>query len=172
MGIHYTMLAIQAKENKGTPKMNVFFFRTLPESGGGEAPARILWPFFYHVLVSKIGNFVPKTLYICMFFGHVCHHYHQNYHHNYHCNRHYHHRHFFCHTRKTSFLTSEKEDQVARIGGGGGRGNCPKENILFLMSCSLSRPKWDTFLSPFPEMQEEDLFFFTLIIPGFTVTYS
>ena len=89
----------------------------LPESGGGEALARICWPFFYHVIVPKIGKCLPKTLYICMFFGHFCHHYHQNYHHNYHCNRHYHHRHFFCHTRKTSFLTSEKEDQVARIGG-------------------------------------------------------
>ena len=35
--------------------------------GGGEALARIFWPFFYHVIVPKIGNFLPKTLYICMF---------------------------------------------------------------------------------------------------------
>ena len=54
-----------------------------------------------------------------MFFGNFCHHYDQNYHHNYHCNRHYH-QYFFCHTRKTLFLTSEREDQVARIGGMGG----------------------------------------------------
>ena len=58
-----------------------------------------------------------------MLFGHFCHHYHQNYHHNYHCNRHYHNWYFFCYTCKTSFLTAEKEVQVAPNGGRGGEGN-------------------------------------------------
>ena len=43
-------------------------------------------------------------------------------HHNCHWNHHYHHQNFFGHTHKTTFLTSKKEDQVARNGGkGGGR---------------------------------------------------
>ena len=49
----------------------------------------------------------------------------------------------FGHTRKTLFLTSKKEDQVARIGvmGGGGVrgfGQCPKENVFFLLMSSLT----------------------------------
>ena len=55
-----------------------------------------------------------------MFFSHNYHQNYHDYHHNYHCNHHYHHRDFFGHTRKTLFLTSKKEDQVARIGGMGG----------------------------------------------------
>ena len=47
----------------------------------------------------------------------------------------------FGHTRKTSFLTSKKEDQVARIrvrgGGVRGLGQCPKENGFFLLRSSL-----------------------------------
>ena len=57
---------------------------------------------------------------ICMFF---CHHYHQNYHNFYHIiviiiiiiNGT-----FFRHTRKTLFDVRKKDDQVARIEGGGG----------------------------------------------------
>ena len=50
--------------HKGTPPAKKNFFRALPEKGGG--PARIVWPFFYHVLVPKIGKDLPRTLYICM----------------------------------------------------------------------------------------------------------
>ena len=42
--------------NTSQEKKNVFF-RAISEKGGGEAPARIFWTFFYHVLVPKIGNF-------------------------------------------------------------------------------------------------------------------
>ena len=49
----------------------------------------------------------------------------------------------FGHTRKTSFLTSKKEDQVARIGVRGGglgdSGNARKKTFFFLRMSSLTR---------------------------------
>ena len=36
---------------------------------GGALP-ELFWPFIKHVLVPKIGNLLPKTLNICMLFGH------------------------------------------------------------------------------------------------------
>ena len=74
--------------------------------------------------------FIQNSL--CLFFGNFCHHYHQHYHHNYDCNHHYHHWYFFCHTRKTSFLTSEKEVQVARKRGRGNSGNARKKTFIFM----------------------------------------
>ena len=51
------------------------------------------------------------------------------------------HWHFFCHMRKTLFLTSEKEDQVARIRGMGGDnlGNARMKTFIFLVRCSLKK---------------------------------
>ena len=69
---------------KGTPHKKNVFFRALPEKGGGEAHAQIFWTFFYHVLVPKIGIFLPKTLTICMLFGHFLLSLSSNYHHYYH----------------------------------------------------------------------------------------
>ena len=69
-------------------KKNVYF-RTLPESGGGEAPARIFWPFFY----TKISKFVIKSYNVYMFFGHCglqFHKYYHHHHHKYHFNHHHH----------------------------------------------------------------------------------
>ena len=78
----------------------------------------------------KLVNFYPKTLYNCMFFGNFCHNYHKIYYHNYHCNR---------HTRKTSFLASKKEVQVARNGGEGEviRAMLERKNFS-CVRCSLS----------------------------------
>ena len=83
-----------------------------------------------------------------MFFSHFCHNHHQNYqnyHHNYHCNHHYHHQKKISVIRaKRRFWRPKKEDQVARIGvrGGGFRwfGQCPKENVFFLLMSSLIFP--------------------------------
>ena len=76
-----------------------------------------------------------------MFFSHFWHHYHQNYHHNYHCNHHWY---FFCHMRKTLFLTSKKEVQVARKRG---RGNLGNFVLYFRMSkttfCAYDRQNSD-----------------------------
>ena len=58
--------------------------------------------------------------------------YDQHYHHNYYCNHHYHHWYFFCHTRKTLFLTSEKEVQVARKRGRGNSGNAQNKTFIFM----------------------------------------
>ena len=46
--------------------------------------ARIFLTFFHHVLVPKIGNLLPKTLKICMLFGHFLLSLSSKYHHNYH----------------------------------------------------------------------------------------
>ena len=85
---------------------------------GGEAPARILWPFFYHVLVPKIGIFLPKTLNICKF-GNFLLSLSSKLPSLLSLDRHYHNWHFFCHTRKTSFLTFEKKRyKLPKMGGG------------------------------------------------------
>ena len=87
-----------------------------------------------------------------MFFSHFCHNYHQNYqnyHHNYHWNHHYHHQKNFGHTRKTSFLTSKKEDQVARIGvmggGLGDSGNAWKKTFFLLISSLTTKIDLDIY---------------------------
>ena len=77
---------------EGTPPETMFpFGHWHCPKRGGEAPARIFWPFFlYHVLVHEIGNLIPKTLIFVCYLVIFCHLYDQNYHHNYHCNRHNH----------------------------------------------------------------------------------
>ena len=61
----------------------------------------------------------------------------------------------FGHTRKTSFLTSKKEDQVARIGVRGGEGGfrwfgqCPKENVFLPLTPSLIFKRYCSSYSTF-----------------------
>ena len=83
---HYLFLKFHISLGRRPKKKNVYFW-ALPESGGGEAPARIFWPFFYSIVGPKNNQFLLKSHNICMFFGHVLHHYHQN--HLYH-NQNYH----------------------------------------------------------------------------------
>ena len=95
-------------------KKKMFSFGHCPKGGGGGGGrplSEFFVPFFYHVIVPKIGKFLPKTLYICMFFGNFCHHYHQNHHHNYHCNRHYNHMHFSVIRAKRRFWRPKKRYQ-------------------------------------------------------------
>ena len=98
-------------------------------------------PLFLPSNSPSNGNFLLKLHSNCMFFSHFCHNYHQNYHnyhHNYHCNHHYHHQKKIGHTRKTSFLTSKKEDQVAQIGvrgGGLGDSNNARKKTFFFYGC-------------------------------------
>ena len=53
--------------HKGTPTEKKCFLSGM--GGGGPWPI-FLDNLFYHVLVLEIGNFLPKTLNICMLFGH------------------------------------------------------------------------------------------------------
>ena len=87
---------------------------------GGEGPARIFLPLFYHVLVPKIGNLLPKTLNICMLFGNFLLSLSSKLPSLLSLDRHYHNWHFFCHTRKTLFLTSEKRGTSCPNWGEGG----------------------------------------------------
>ena len=41
---------------------------------GGLPMPNLFWPFFYQV--PRIGKFLLKSHTICMFFAHVCYHYH------------------------------------------------------------------------------------------------
>ena len=104
----------------------MFTFGHCPNQGG-EAPARKFWPSFHQVQIPKMSKFLVKSHNICMFFGHVLHHYHQN--HLYH-NQNYHLTiivivgTFFRNTRKTLFLTSEKGGpSCPKVGEGGGGAN-------------------------------------------------
>ena len=127
-------------ESKGrTPIKKNVFFRALPEMGGGETPAQIFYFFStmlslifwhqYHVmwyfLVIFNTKIIKSTKIIITIITHiivviiVT---------------------WFCNTRKTSFLTSKKVVQLARIGGRGGErlfGQCPKEIDFFYGRCSL-----------------------------------
>ena len=86
-----------------------------------------------------------------MFFSHFCH----NYHHNYHCNHHYHHhqKKFWSYAQNVVFDVLKKRTKLPELGSGGGgfrgSGQCPKENVFFLLRSSLSptdyRSYWETY---------------------------
>ena len=106
------------------PKKKNVYFRALPESGGGEAPARIFWPFFHKVIGPEISLFLLKSHNICVFFGHFYHQFHQYYHHhhhNYNFNHHHHHLYFFVsYAQYVVFDVRKKRTKLPELRGGGG----------------------------------------------------
>ena len=118
-----------AQSYKGrVPKKKNVYFRALPESGGGEAPARIFWPFFHKVIGPKISLFLLKSHNICVFIGHFYHQFHQYYHHHHHnhnFNHHHHHLYFFLsYAQYVVFDVRKKRTKLPEWGGGGrGRTN-------------------------------------------------
>ena len=82
-----------------------------------------------------------------MFFSHFCHDYHQNYqnhHHNYPWNHHYHHQiKFRSYAQNVVFDVQKRGPSCPNRGQGGGGvrwfGQCPKENVFFLLMSSLRR---------------------------------
>ena len=62
----------------------MFSFGHGQKKGGGRAILSKFLAISYHVLVPKIGNLLPKTLNICMLFGHFLLSLSSKYHHNYH----------------------------------------------------------------------------------------
>ena len=86
-----------------------------------ETPPEFFLPFFYHVLVPKIGNLLPKTLNICMLFGHFLLSLSSKYHHNYHWTVIMIIGIFSVIRAKRRFWRPKKDVQVARNGGRGGR---------------------------------------------------
>ena len=79
-----------------------------------------------------------------MFSSHNYHQNYQNYHHNYHWNHHYHHQKiFWSYAQNVVFDVKKRGPSRRNWGQGGGRGfrwfgQCPKENVFFLLMSSIT----------------------------------
>ena len=93
---------------------------------GGEAPARIFWPYFHKVIGPKIGQFLLKSHNICIYFCNFFHQFHQynyHHHHNYHFNHHHHHLYFFLsYAQNVVFDVRKKRTKLPELRGCGGGG--------------------------------------------------
>ena len=117
-----------------TTTKNVFF-RAFPKKGGGRPLSEFFGPFFYHVLVPKIGIFYPKPLIFVCYLVIFCYHYHQNYHHNYHWTVIIIIGIFLSYAQNVVFDVRKKRYKLPEMGGGGGRGNsgnARKKTFFFL----------------------------------------